>query len=310
MRGEDLHFLPPAHPSRPRNYQSEPPEVVDPGWLLKAAAAVVAVGLLCSYIMLCVFFSMGQWQFVLHPSRTVSKTPAALQLAFTPVRFGDDVSGQPQLTGWWIPSDSPADPAVIMLHSQTGSMSDALPAARALHDARLNVLLFDYRGYGQSSGRHPSQALMQHDATSAVQFVQDKESAPAGSLLVYGEGLGASLAVNLAGSHPAVKGIILVEADGDTLSRVEADQRSRIVPIGLLFHERFPLADPLSRLRTPKLLISYTHGTAPLDAQRAADPKITAELPPRADSAATTGIIRRFLDSYITHPPATLSPTH
>ena len=287
---------------------AEPPEVVDPMWILKAAGAVVAVGLLCSYLTICLFFYEGQWQFVLHPSRAVPSTPASLQLAFSPVRFGDDASGQPQLAGWWIPGDSPSDPTVVMLHSENGSRSDALGTARALHDARLNVLLFDYRGYGESSGRHPTESLMKTDAESAYHFVLDHEHADPQSLLIYGNGLGASLAVDLCARHRDVAGLILESADGDTLSRVEADQRSRIVPIGLLFHERFPLADPLRTLRTPKLLISYTQGRAPVEAQQAADPKITAELPPHADPAELTRTLRRFLDLYVTHAPGSLPP--
>ncbi len=298
---------PPAKAARPRvSYATPPPEIVDPRWILKALAAVVALGVLCSYLTLCLLFYVGQWQFVLHPSRAVPQTPASLGLAFQPVRFGDDVSGEPQLTGWWIPGDAPAaDPTVLMLHGETGSMSDALPAARALHAAGLNVFLFDYRGYGQSAGRHPTEALMQHDAASSLQYVTDAHGSASG-LLVYGQGLAASLAVRLCAEHPGVNGLVLQAADGDTLTRVEADQRSRIVPISLLFHQRFPLADPLSTLRTPKLLISYTRGQAPVEAQRAAAPKITVELAPEAGADAITAPVRRFLDTYMTTPPATL----
>lgn len=263
--------MPRANP--PRNRQPAlppPPEIVDPIWLLKAIAAVIAVGLLCAYVMLCVFFWTTQWQYVLHPSRTVAQTPASLQLGFTPVRFGTD-SGQPQLAGWWIPSDTPTDPTILMLHNETGSMSAALLAAKALHDARLNVLLFDYRGYGRSGGEHPTQSSMQTDATSALRYLESSQHVSPSALLVYGSGLGASLAVKLCAEHSDLAGLILDSADGDTLSRVEADPRTRIVPVPLLFHERFPLADPLSTLLTPKLLLSPTKGGPPLFAERAAD---------------------------------------
>jgi pimeloyl-ACP methyl ester carboxylesterase len=282
------------------------PEVVDPRWILQAGAAVIAVGLLCAYLTLCGLFYFAQWQFVLHPSRTVAQTPAAEKLPFQPVRFADNLAGQPELSGWWIPSDSPADPTVLLLHGQNGSMSDALPAARALHDARLNVLVFDYRGYGQSAGRHPTEATMRRDSENALRYLTDGRHIPSSHILVYGADLGASLAVSLCAQHPAIAGLILSAADGDTETRVLADVRSRMIPVRLLFHERFPLADPLSRLKTPKLLISYTRGVPPVEAQRAADPKITAELPPHPDPALVTQTLRRFLGSYIARPPATL----
>ncbi len=301
--------MPPPRPTR-STQQAAPPETVDPRWILKAIAAVFAVGLLCSYITLCAFFYIGQWEFVLHPSRVVSQTPASQQLAFEAVRFGNDLSGKPQLAGWWMPSDATADPTVLLLHGEKGSMSDALPAAKALHDARLNVLLFDYRGYGQSGSLHPSQAMMEGDAKQALNYLTGTRKIPVSSIVLFGQGLGASLATQLCSNQPQVPGLILVSADGDTATRVEADQRSRIVPVEMLFHEPFPLADPLHILKTPKLLISFTGAAAPEYAQRASDPKITAELARGANVSDITPVVRRFLDTYLSSPPPTLLPSH
>lgn len=301
--------MPSANRPRPRASDSASPEVVDPRWILKAIGAVFALGLLCAYLTLCIFFYATQWQYVLHPSRTVSATPASQHLAFETVRFGDNIAGQPELQGWWLPSDSPSDPTALVLHGENGSMSDILPAAHALHDARLNVLTFDYRGYGQSAGRHPTEQSMEKDARQAFQYLTDTRKLPESHIVVFGNQLGASLATTLCSQQPAVAGLILLDADGDTASRVKADQRSRIVPLSLLFHERFPLADALHTLRTPKLLISYTKGEAPEVAQRAADPKVTTELAPTSGPQAITAAVRRFLDTYVDHPAASLEPT-
>ena len=290
-----------------------PPETVDPRWLLKAGAAVLALGLLCAYISLCALFYHAQWQLVLHPSRAVPQTPASIGLNFVPVRFGDDAAGQPQLAGWWIPSDLPRDPGVqdptvLLLHGGDGSMSDALPAAEALHKARLNVLLFDYRGYGQSGGGNPSEHQMRADAEAALSYLTATRRIPATSVIPFGTGLGASLAVGLCDRHPGLPAVILESADGDTEARVLQDQRSHIVPIGLLFHERFPLADPLHRLHTPKLLISFTKGDPPLEAARAGDPKVTVELPRETSSEEIARMIQRFVGTYVVQPPSALKP--
>ena len=187
-------------------------------------------------------------------------------------------------------------------------MGDALPAVKALHDARVNILVFDYRGYGQSGGDHPTAQKMAGDANSALAYLTGTRRIPTPSVLVYGSGLGASLAVALCTQYPELPAMILQSADGDTETRVLREERSRIVPLRLFFHERFPLADPLRALKTPKLPISYTNGHAPGDAERAGDPKLTAELPPDAGSQAMTAVIRRFLDTYVTRPPSVLQP--
>lgn len=278
------------------------PEVVDPGWILKAVLSVIVLGLFCAYLTLCLYFYLGQWQFVLHPSRAVPQTPASLSLPFQDVRFGPGKSGEPELTGWYVPSDSSADPTVLLLHNEAGSMSAALPAVATLHAAHLNVLVFDYRGYGRSDGRHPTERTMRQDTTSAYRYLIDTRHVRPTELLVDGLGLGASLATALCTQHPEIAGLVLQGADGDTATRVEADQRSRFVPVSWLFHERFPLADPLSRLHTPKLIVSYTRGGAPVVAQRAADPKTTVELPDGTPPGGEVPAIRRFVDTYLVHP--------
>ena len=282
------------------------PETVDPRWLLKAGAAVLALGFVCAYISICILFYTKQWQLVLHPSRALAQTPAAEHLAFEPIRFAKDLTGKPELAAWWIPSDSTADPTVLMLHSGDGSMSDALPAAATLHQARLNLLLFDYRGFGKSAGDHPTEQSMRTDAQRAWEYLVRERKIPPSSVLVWGSGLGASLAVSLCEKHPEIPALVLESADGDTTTRVLRDERSRIVPVSLLFHEKFPLADPLHTLRTPKLILSFTHGSPPVDAERAGDPKMTLELPPNAPEAESMQAIRRFLDTYVPHPPSTL----
>jgi len=237
---------------------SAPPEMiplVEVRWILKALAAVFLTALLCAYITMCVLFAHGQWQLVLHPSRTVVTTPASLSLPFTEVHFGVDETAIPQLTGWWIPSDTPTQNTALILHAADGNLADALPAAQHLHTQHLNVLLFDYRGYGQSLGPHPTQTLMQADATSALTYLITTRSIPATSIAVYGIGLGASLAVQLCAQNPNIPALILQSPDGDLTDRAAHDPRSKIVPFRFLFNQTFPLAEPLQHLPTPKLLL-------------------------------------------------------
>jgi pimeloyl-ACP methyl ester carboxylesterase len=311
----------PKQPKRPRTQtrfdpqRTHPPEtieLVDPAWILKALALMLGLGLLGGYLTLCVVFSHSQWQLVLHPSRTVATTPAAIGLPFQEVHFGHDgvaATEPPQLDGWWIPSDTPSAATALLLHGGDGSMSDALAQARTLHDARLNVLLFDYRGYGRSLGAHPTQDSMRQDAESALTYLTRDRSISLGRVLLYGTGVGGSDAVQLCAAHPAntLPAIILESAEGDLAARAGADPRSKAVPFRLLFHEDFPLAAPLRTLATPKLLLTHTNGNTPLIFQQAADPKMTVELPPN-DQGAELSSLNRFLSTYIQRPPQSLTP--
>jgi len=285
---------PPYHNVTPSNDLP----TVDPRWLLKAGAVAVAFALLCALALFWTTFYYTQWQYVLAPSRAVDTNPASVGLAFTEVHFGVDSTGQPQLDGWWIPADTPTSPTVLLLHDGKGSMSDALPQARNLHDANLNVLLFDYRGFGHSGGAHPAQALMQADAESALDYLRSTRHIDSSHILVYGNGLGASIAVGLGAAHHEIPALILESPRGDTEPQVLNDTRTRLVPVRLLFHEQFLLAAPLEKLTSPKLIVSYASAPTPLDRSQIADPKMTVELPSSNDTTALHDALRRFLDSY------------
>ena len=246
---------------------SAPPEMiplVEVGWILKALAAVFAVALLCSYLTLCILFSRSQWQLVLHPSHAVATTPASLNLPFTEIHFGVDNSGLPQLDGWWIPASTPTTRTALILHAADGSITNALPPAQLLHAQKLNVLLFDYRGYGQSLGQHPTEASMETDAATALTYLTSTRSIPPTSIVIYGTGLGASLAVHLCAQNPTLPALILQSPDGDLTDRVRQDPRAKLVPFTFLFNEPFPLAPPLSTLPTPKLILTTPPDTTAL----------------------------------------------
>ncbi len=289
----------------PATRPKPPVEVVDPRWLLRAGAGVLLAAILCAYFSLWLLFWQGQWQFALHPSHTVANTPTSLNLPFEPVHFGVDAGGTPQLSGWFIPSDSPGAPTALILHSGDGNIADALPTAQLLHTARLNVLLFDYRGYGASAGEHPAEAQMQIDANTALIYLASTRHIPTATIIPVGLGVGASLATDLAAQNRDIPAIILDSPSGDIDSAVEHDPRTRFVPVRLLLHEHFALISPLGALATPKLILTRT--TSPYDARSVANPKMTVELKPN-DDVAYVQALTRFTDQYLTHVIPSLTP--
>src|SRR3984957_16915636 len=85
--------------------QPTPPEVVSPAWLVKAIALTVLVALFCGYLTLCWLFYQGQWQLVLHPTRTSASPTSIAGVPYDLIRFAPDESPIPQLPGWWTPAN-------------------------------------------------------------------------------------------------------------------------------------------------------------------------------------------------------------
>lgn len=287
--------------------QPVPPDVVSPAWLVKAIAGTIFAALFCGYLTFCLLFYQGQWQLVLHPTRTSSNPPSIAGIPYEPIRFGPDESAIPQLTGWWIPSESGgryAHITILFLPDGNGSLADSIPTLASLHNLGLNVFAIDYRGYGQSAALRPDQQTITHDAESALQYLATSRATPATQIIPYGTGIGAPLATHLASSNPTIPAMILDSPRADLLDVAIHDPRAKLIPVRLLFHERFPLAEPISTLRTPKLLLSRTTSLYPAFST-ASDPKLTVELT-SPSSLLYNQSLTRFLDQYL--PLAPLPP--
>lgn len=266
-------------------------------WLLKAIAATIGLAIVCGYLALCLLFYQGQWQLVLHPTRT-SAAPATIDGSpYHLLHFGPGDSAIPQLVGWWIPASAAArypNTTLLFLAPGDGSLANSIPTLDALHNLGINLFAFDYRGYGQSANTHPTQQKMIQDAESAWTYLISSRHIPQNQVIPYGTGVGASLAASLAASHPAIPAIILDSPHTDLLDAARRDPRSSLLPVGLLFHEDFPLAAPLKTLHTPKLLLSKS-GQPSAAYATAAEPKIVAGFAAPTE-AAFAQTLTRFLD--------------
>jgi pimeloyl-ACP methyl ester carboxylesterase len=265
------------------------------------------VAVACIYVTLCLLYYQGQWQTVLHPMRATGQPTDSANL----IHFAPNDSGQPQLAGRWLAA--PANGrysrfTVLFLTSGDGSLSDATPILTELQGLGLNVFAFDYRGYGFSANLHPSQQRMTEDAEAAWNYLTFIRKVSPATLIPYGTGVGASLAAGLVAAHPEMKALILDSPSTDLLELARRDS-PRLLPIGLLFHERFPLREPLSGLHTPKLLLADAQVATPAAYVIAADPKLTVFLPSRSGPLFDQAITR-FLDEYVHLAPVpSLAPS-
>jgi pimeloyl-ACP methyl ester carboxylesterase len=305
-------------PSKPKRRPAPaPPEplLVHPAWILKGFAFLVGVALLGGYLTFCWLFYQGQWQLLMHPQRSTQVPPQIDGSPVRLVRLEPDEAGIPQLTAWSIPPTVGAryrQYTAVVLPAADGSLATQQALLDALHRLGFGVFAIDYRGFGQSAEGHPSSARMHADAEAAVRYLIGERHLPDSLLVPVGDGLGASLAVHLAASHPAMPAIMLIDPAGDTLDSVRHDPRTTLLPVRLLLQDPFPLASMLRTLTTPKLIVSFRDTTLPQSARRdASAPKRTAELPGTAvesiDQPAFLTTVSAFADTYLTAAPAELS---
>jgi pimeloyl-ACP methyl ester carboxylesterase len=288
---------------------SSAPELIDPMWILKALGLLVLAALVCGYITLGLLFWQGAWQLVLRPVRTTAAlvVPGVKTEA---VHFSPNDVGHPDLNGWWVPGTS-KQYAILYLRGGEGALAvDAsgtdLRNIQLLHSTGLPVLAFDYRGYGDSEAIRPEERRMLEDGESGVAYLSER-GFPTDHVIVYGSGLGAVIAAELA-TEQNVAAMVLDQPDATAYRRVKEDARSRILPASLLYGDRFDLATPLQSVKAPKLLVqtaparksdwSANDQAVAASYARAAFPRMTVGMLPAADrTTQMMDALRRFLDA-------------
>jgi uncharacterized protein len=285
----------PAQASPP----ADVPVTVSGRWLATAFAIAVAAAALCAYGTLCLLFYQGQWQLLLHPSRIVEATPASRGVKFDDVRFDYTETGIAQLDGWWIPAE-PASrwstSTVLYLHGGDGSLSNYIDNLATLNSLGINVFAFDYRGFGRSTAARPVEQHMSEDADAAWRYLTDARHTDAASILIYGQGIGASLAAELAARHsPAA---VILDGPSEAAREIIAkDARAKILPLALLLHERFDPVDTLRSSALPKLFLDRNGGKPRTEQlyRAAALPKEYFEL----KQSGYESTLRRFFDEVL-----------
>lgn len=142
------------------------------------------------------------------PSRAIVQTPDRAGLDFRDLVLETD-DGE-RLHGWWIGARTESLGHLLLCHGNAGNVGDRVLHAALLTAAGFDVLLFDYRGYGRSSGR-PSEEGTYRDARAALACLLEQPKVDAARVIYLGESLGGAVAVDLALERPPA-GLVLLSA--------------------------------------------------------------------------------------------------
>ena len=184
------------------------------------------------------------------PSRIVLSTPKEVGLAYEDVFFRSRDNSR--LHGWFVPAGvRPSDaPVVLFLHGNAGNIGDRLEKILMFHNMGCSVLIFDYRGYGNSEGR-PTEEGMYEDAEAAYDSLLARKDIRQDKVIVYGASLGGVAAVDLA-TRRDVDALIL-----DSTFTSAVDMGKIIFPAipSSLLRIKLNSAEKIVSCRMPKLFI-------------------------------------------------------
>lgn len=220
-------------------------------------------GLALGYGALAAILYVFQSRFVYFPEigREIVATPAMLRLPFEDVRIAT-ADGE-TLAGWFVPA-ADARATVLFFHGNAGSIAHRVDWLPMFQELRLSALLFDYRGYGASTGT-PSEAGTYADADAAWRYLTETRNTPAGRIILFGESLGAAVAAHLAArTGPAA----LVLHSAFTSAPDLASDVYPFLPARLLTRFRYDTLASVKAARRPLLvahspqdeIVPFAHG--------------------------------------------------
>jgi len=109
------------------------------------------------------------------------------------IRASDGV----RLHGWFFQGAAADAPLILWFHGNAGNITERSQVADEFRRRGVNVLLFDWRGYGKSEGS-PTESKLYRDAEAVYDFAVAELHAEPESIVLYGESLGGPYAAWLA----------------------------------------------------------------------------------------------------------------
>ena len=193
--------------------------------------------------------------------------PLERSLIFHPAEYPQQLPAIPNMTveDAWIESDGELlhglfvphpDPAGVALfcHGNAGTVADRIESLAVLNRRHnLAALVFDYQGYGKSTGK-PTQRGILADARAARQWLARKTKTPESDIILMGRSLGGAVAVDLA-SKDGAKGLVL--ASTFTSLPDVANHHFAWLPASLLMTHRL---NSLAKIKDYHGPLLYSHG--------------------------------------------------
>ena len=223
-------------------------------WLGAAAGLALALCMIMGFL-----WTQLESRFIFFPTRELITNPGNAGLSYEEINF-TTVEGR-RLHGWFIPGKTSGETADetgknpvtwLWLHGNGGNISHRVEeVAMVHHRLGVNVVIFDYQGYGQSEGK-PTEQGVYADARAALKYLEQRPEVTSGRIVYFGRSLGAAVAVNLASVEPPL-GLVLVSP----FSSVEdmAKLGYPFLPVGWLTRGRFDSVKTIAIVNRPVLIV-------------------------------------------------------
>ncbi len=276
----DLHSTPPLPSPAPKRRTWR-------RWFVRSLLIYIGV----PYVAIFVLMSVYQRDFIYQPKKT-SRLLAETISSTPPV---DDVELQTSdgltIHGWRYRAEADTDAKFLVIYfpGNAGCRAGRVSDCRDFTQLGFDVILFDYRGYGDNPGS-PSEAMLANDANQVWKFATTHLHYSPDRIVLFGESMGGAMATRLAsdlsvtGTSPAA---LVLNSTFASLPET-VTWHYPIFPFQFILLDRYPSVERITRATCPVLqfhgtadeVVAFGHGQRLFDA---------------APARSTTGIEKQFV---------------
>jgi fermentation-respiration switch protein FrsA (DUF1100 family) len=159
------------------------------------------------------------------------------------------------IVAWWFPAENPRA-TLLFSHGNGGDITIRADFANKLREEGYSVLLYDYRGYGKSTGS-PHEAGLYLDSQAAYDYLRNVLQVPASEIILFGESLGAAVSIDLATKRECA-GLVSLSPFTNIC---EMAWRTLPIPIGWVLRSRYDSIAKIRQLQTPLTIVHGTNDT-------------------------------------------------
>ena len=179
----------------------------------------IMILLIIAITILLIWIGIGWFERsnLFYPTTDLAATPADFHLPYDNVTLTTP-DGE-KLNAWFFPvapQQKEKEFTILLHHGNGGNISHRLDKIARLHKLGFHVFIFDYRGFGKSSGK-PNEKGLYLDAETALQYLATQKNIPLGQIVFYGESLGGAVATEMAARHQG-KALILEDTFTSTVN--------------------------------------------------------------------------------------------
>jgi pimeloyl-ACP methyl ester carboxylesterase len=210
----------------------------------------IAVGVVIGATLFLVF---SEKRLIYYPAAEVDVTPKALGLPLEEVSI--EVEPGVRLHGWFIKAaKEPSVATVLFSHGNAGNIADRLDRVLRLREMGADFLLYDYRGYGRSTGS-PDEEGTYRDGRAAYDYLVGTRQIDPARLVLMGESLGCAISIQLAVERRAAG--LVIEAPFASIAHM-ANAIYPFLPLGSFIRTRYENVKKMPQLKLPLFVVQGT----------------------------------------------------